>query len=608
MRCLWMTRPPAAVCRPRSGSAPWCPKRHARRAVTRNAAQAPDLRRGRAPSRPSWPPACGCAPARALRSRPQFVSAASHGAAPTCARRARRRCSAPRAGACAPRMSVPGRSRALLIGAGARLPLAAEPLARQRLPLRADLLGLRARGARAPRRGGRQLPDARAGSRAATLVRRRASIRCPRAAAAVHAAARLRRAPTAPPPSLRHRRLMTDIRRTLLWVIFSLSLFLLWDAVEQAQRPAVVLRPAAGAASPPPAPRRRRRRLPAAPAGAGGAGGAAAGAPRRRRRRRAGRRAGRRRAGHGHDRPRQGDARQPGGDARPGRAAASRSIPSRSAAEARRAARPARRSRLYVAADRPGAAGRRPGLPEPPHADDARARRAHAAAGPERAGGAFESPPVGGVKLVKTYTFQRGDYVDRRQARGRQRLGARRSTRAVPAAGARRQRAAGRARASTSPSPARRSTPTARKFQKIDFKRHREARRRQARPRDQRRQRLGRDGAALLRLGLAGRQARRAAPPREFFTGKVDTNTYSVGMLAAARRDRARRDARRSTRASSSARRKRTSSRRSRPGLELVKDYGWFTILAKPLFWLLTQLHKLHRQLGLVDRRRWWCC
>jgi YidC/Oxa1 family membrane protein insertase len=29
------------------------------------------------------------------------------------------------------------------------------------------------------------------------------------------------------------------------------------------------------------------------------------------------------------------------------------------------------------------------------------------------------------------------------------------------------------------------------------------------------------------------------------------------------------------------------------PGLELVKDYGWFTVLSKPLFWLLTQLHKL---------------
>ncbi|MCW7538411.1 membrane protein insertase YidC [Aquabacterium sp. A7-Y] len=29
------------------------------------------------------------------------------------------------------------------------------------------------------------------------------------------------------------------------------------------------------------------------------------------------------------------------------------------------------------------------------------------------------------------------------------------------------------------------------------------------------------------------------------------------------------------------------------PGLELVKDYGWFTILSKPLFWLLDKLHTL---------------
>ena len=28
------------------------------------------------------------------------------------------------------------------------------------------------------------------------------------------------------------------------------------------------------------------------------------------------------------------------------------------------------------------------------------------------------------------------------------------------------------------------------------------------------------------------------------------------------------------------------------PGLELVKDYGWVTILAKPLYWLLEQIHK----------------
>ena len=27
------------------------------------------------------------------------------------------------------------------------------------------------------------------------------------------------------------------------------------------------------------------------------------------------------------------------------------------------------------------------------------------------------------------------------------------------------------------------------------------------------------------------------------------------------------------------------------PGLELVKDYGWLTVIAKPLFWLLSKLH-----------------
>ncbi|AEK64269.1 membrane protein insertase YidC [Collimonas fungivorans] len=29
------------------------------------------------------------------------------------------------------------------------------------------------------------------------------------------------------------------------------------------------------------------------------------------------------------------------------------------------------------------------------------------------------------------------------------------------------------------------------------------------------------------------------------------------------------------------------------PGLELVKDYGWLTIIAKPIFWLMTQIHKV---------------
>lgn len=34
------------------------------------------------------------------------------------------------------------------------------------------------------------------------------------------------------------------------------------------------------------------------------------------------------------------------------------------------------------------------------------------------------------------------------------------------------------------------------------------------------------------------------------------------------------------------------------PGLELVKDYGWLTILAKPLYWLLDQLNQLLKNWG----------
>ena len=86
--------------------------------------------------------------------------------------------------------------------------------------------------------------------------------------------------------------------------------------------------------------------------------------------------------------------------------------------------------------------------------------------------------------------------------------------------------------------------------------------------------------------GAPGRRAS-SSPPRS------TTNTV-LGRHAACRWARSRpARPRPSTPASSSARRKRTSSPALAPGLELVKDYGWFTILAKPLFWLLTQLHKL---------------
>ncbi len=39
------------------------------------------------------------------------------------------------------------------------------------------------------------------------------------------------------------------------------------------------------------------------------------------------------------------------------------------------------------------------------------------------------------------------------------------------------------------------------------------------------------------------------------------------------------------------------------PGLELVVDYGWLTIISKPLFKLMTWLHQHAGQLGLDNCR-----
>ena len=137
----------------------------------------------------------------------------------------------------------------------------------------------------------------------------------------------------------------------------------------------------------------------------------------------------------------------------------------------------------------------------------------------------------------------------------------------VPAAGARRQCRRRAARASTRPSPARRSTPTTTSSRRSTSRTSRRARPATSPIRDRGRQRLGRDGPALLRLGLAGRQARRAgAAARVLHRARSTTNhvlgrrcSLPVGEIAPG----ATQDA--STPSCSPARRKKTSSPRSRP-------------------------------------------
>jgi YidC/Oxa1 family membrane protein insertase len=84
---------------------------------------------------------------------------------------------------------------------------------------------------------------------------------------------------------------------------------------------------------------------------------------------------------------------------------------------------------------------------------------------------------------------------------------------------------------------------------------------------------------------------------RDLFMRKVDTNLYSVGMIAplesiapGARKTIA-------TTLYAGPQEEKVLEALS-PGLELVKDYGWLTILAKPLYWLLDKLYSFIHNWG----------
>ena len=77
---------------------------------------------------------------------------------------------------------------------------------------------------------------------------------------------------------------------------------------------------------------------------------------------------------------------------------------------------------------------------------------------------------------------------------------------------------------------------------------------------------------------------------RELFQRKVDTNLYAVGMITSLG------ELTPGTTKTIESRlfvgpQEENMLEKLTPGLELVKDYGWLTILAKPLYWLLDKLH-----------------
>jgi YidC/Oxa1 family membrane protein insertase len=79
--------------------------------------------------------------------------------------------------------------------------------------------------------------------------------------------------------------------------------------------------------------------------------------------------------------------------------------------------------------------------------------------------------------------------------------------------------------------------------------------------------------------------------PREIFTKKVD-NLYAVGNILPLGTIAPGATVSMDTRLYSGPQESETLIKVA-PGLELVKDYGWLTIVAKPIFWLMVQIHNV---------------
>lgn len=196
----------------------------------------------------------------------------------------------------------------------------------------------------------------------------------------------------------------------------------------------------------------------------------------------------------------------------------------------------------------------------------------------------FESPEVGGVKVIKTYTLKRGAY-DIAVRHDIQNL----SANALSAQLYLQLLRDGNKPAGESSFYSTFTGPAlyteAKKYHKVEFK-------------DIENNKAEIDSqspsgyVAMVQHYFASAWLLGDGIQRELFVRKADTNLYSVGMIAAAENIAP------GTTKSVEAKlfvgpQEEKVLENLYPGLELVKDYGWLTILAKPLYWLVDKLHSL---------------
>ncbi|MHB8948862.1 MAG: membrane protein insertase YidC, partial [Rhodoferax sp.] len=193
----------------------------------------------------------------------------------------------------------------------------------------------------------------------------------------------------------------------------------------------------------------------------------------------------------------------------------------------------------------------------------------------------FESPEVGGVKLIKTFTFTRGSYA----------VTVRHEVMNVGATAVSPQLYLQLVRDGSKPlgESSLYSTFTgpaiyteAKKYQKVDFK--------DIENNKVDVEKTAENGyVAMVQHYFASAWLLGDGIKRDLFLRKVDTNLYAVGMITPM--DSIAPGASKALEAKFFAGPQEEKVLESlSPGLELVKDYGWLTILSKPLYWLL---HKL---------------
>ena len=194
----------------------------------------------------------------------------------------------------------------------------------------------------------------------------------------------------------------------------------------------------------------------------------------------------------------------------------------------------------------------------------------------------FESPAADGHKLVKSYTFKRGEYT---VAVKHEFI----NNGAVPVSP---QLYLQLARDGNPPEgessfyftftgPALYTELN--KFQKVDFKDIAKSSASHDKTADN-------GWVAMVQHYFASAWLVQTPGPREFRTAKVADNHYSIAMVLPL--GEVAPGASKSHEATLFAGpQEEVKLAALAPGLDLVKDYGWLTVLSKPLFWLLTQLH-----------------